>query len=256
MYLSIIVPAYNEEARIGAMLGEYLPYFTEKYGKEVEVLVVINGTTDSTEAVVRRLETDFPCLRCMVEPRKVGKGGAIIRGFGAAEGEVSGYVDADGATPPRAFDALVESLEDADLAIASRWCKGAQVSPKQPMLRLVMSRIFNLMTRMLFGLPFSDTQCGAKVGKKQAFAEVIPEIGITRWAFDVDLLFGFKRLGKTIMEIPTTWQDVGGSKITVTESSLEMVAALIRLRLIHSPFKWVVALYNRHLRRVLPYHSS
>lgn len=256
MHLSVIIPAYNEESRIGAMLGEYLPYFTEKYGADVSFLVVINGTTDDTEGVVRKYENEFPALHHIVEPQKIGKGGAILRGFRSVEGDLAGYVDADGSTPATAFNSLVESLGDADLVIASRWCRGAVVSPRQPIHRLFMSRVFNFLTRALFGLHFSDTQCGAKVGKLEAIREVILEIGTTRWAFDVDLLFGFKRLGRITREYPTVWRDVKGSKITVTESSLEMVAALIRLRLIHSPFKWVVDLYNRYLIRIVPYHST
>jgi dolichol-phosphate mannosyltransferase len=245
--LSIIVPAYNEEQRIGRFLDAYLPFFAERYGDDVELLVVINGTTDDTERIVKSYQDRYPHLQVRVDPNPIGKGGAVILGMQEARGDFIGYVDADGSTPPLAFDALVEKAADVPAVIASRWCKGAEVSPRQPFVRRLASRVFNLMTRLLFGLKLTDTQCGAKVFRRDVIEAVHEKIGITRWAFDVDLLFQIKRAGYVIKEIPTVWHDVEGSKITVTESSLEMLAALVRLRLIYSPFGWVVRLYDRFL---------
>jgi glycosyltransferase involved in cell wall biosynthesis len=163
MRLSIIVPAHNEEARIGRMLDTYLPYFSDRYGSAVELIVVVNGTTDRTEAIVAGYAARFPLLRVLVEPGRVGKGGALMLGFRAARGDWVGFVDADGATPPEAFDALVTHIGDAGAIIASRWCRGARVSPRQPLARRLASRCFNLATRLLFDLPITDTQCGAKL---------------------------------------------------------------------------------------------
>jgi dolichol-phosphate mannosyltransferase len=252
MKLSIVIPAYNEEERIGAMLGSYLPYFSERYGDSVEFIVVINGTTDETEAVVRAFAVDYPQLKLMIEPRRVGKGGAVIQGFEQGSGELLGYVDADGSTPPEAFDALVCTCQGGgcDSAIASRWLKGADVSPKQSSLRQFTSRTFNVFTHILFGMRYADTQCGAKVFKAAAIRNVLPRLGITRWAFDVDLLFQLQRDKAIVREIPTTWHDVEGSKLAVTEASIEMILALIRLRLMHSPFAFLVRGYNRTLARL------
>ena len=252
MKLSIVIPAHNEESRIGAMLSSYLPYFAEQYGDSVEFIVAINGSEDNTEGVVRRFAADYPQLKLIIEPRKIGKGGAVIQGFDAAAGELIGYVDADGSTPPTAFDDLVNCCgeDDCDAAIASRWMKGAEVSPKQSFLRRLASRVFNGFTHLLFGMRYADTQCGAKVFKAAPIRRVIPRLGITRWAFDVDLLFQLQKDKAAIREIPTTWHDVEGSKIAVTEASIEMILALIRLRLVHSPFAFLVRGYNRTLARL------
>ena len=150
MRLTIIVPAHNEEGRIGRMLDAYLPYFSSHYGDDVEMIVVINGTTDRTEQIVAGYAARFPMLRVCVEPNPVGKGGALMLGFRAARGDWVGFIDADGATPPEAFDALVTHIGDAGAIIASRWCRGAQVSPRQPLARRITSRVFNLMTRVFF----------------------------------------------------------------------------------------------------------
>ena len=249
MRLSIVIPACNEEGRIGRMLEAYLPYFSGKYAQDVELIVVVNGTTDGTEQVVRGYAARYPVLRCIVEPERIGKGGALMRGFAEARGELVGFCDADGATPPEAFQDLVEHIGAAGAIIASRWRKGARVSPKQPLARLIASRAFNLLTRMLFGLPRTDTQCGAKLMRRDAIRAVLPHLGITRWAFDVDLLFQLTRVGYQVTEIPTTWRDVAGSGVRIGRVSTEMLAALVRLRLMYSPLRWVVDVYDWFVSR-------
>ncbi len=242
--LSIVIPAHNEEHRIGPMLDAYVPHFIDRYGRDVEFIVVINGSTDATDSVVAGYAARFPQVRSLVEPNAIGKGGAVIMGFREAGGDLVGYVDADGSTPPGAFRDLVDAGATHPVAIASRWRRGSRVDPPQPLIRRVASRIFNLATRVLFGLWLTDTQCGAKVMQRRVVERILPHIGITKWAFDVDLLFQTRRAGYPITELPTTWHDVAGSKIAVTEASLEMLAALVRLRLIYSPGRTVVAWYD------------
>jgi glycosyltransferase involved in cell wall biosynthesis len=247
MKLTIVVPAYNEEARIGRMLEAYLPFFTERHGSDAEIVVVVNGSHDRTAEVVQRFGARYPMLRCIVETRNVGKGGALIEGFQAARGDLIGFVDADGATPPAAFQDLVEHIGDAAAIIASRWTHGAQVSPRQPLSRRVASRLFNWQVRLFFGLKLTDTQCGAKLMRRDALLPLLPHFGITRWAFDVDLLYQIHRAGGRIAEIPTTWSDVAGSKLQVGRASVQMFLALVRLRLMYSPLKFLVRLYRPFL---------
>ncbi len=247
MLLSIVVPAYNEECRIGNMLDAYLPYYESHYKGRYELIVVVNGSSDRTEAIVQAYgERGLP-VRCLVDERPIGKGGALIMGFRAASGEYIGFVDADGATPPEAFDDLLKLIDDSDAIIASRWAPGSNVSPRQPLMRRIASRVFNTITNMMFGLRMSDTQCGAKLARGDRLLAVLDQLGVTQWAFDVDLLFQLRRSGCSIKEIPTTWRDVGGSKLKVGRASTEMFLALIRLRLVYSPFRWVVRLYKPEL---------
>lgn len=229
------------------MLEAYLPFFTSRYQNEVEFLVVVNGSTDRTDQIVASYTGRFPGVKVIIEPDPIGKGGALMVGFRKACGELIGFVDADGSTPPQAFQDLVDNIGESGAIIASRWAKGAQVSPRQPLDRQVASRIFNLMTRTLFGLRLTDTQCGAKLMRREAIQTILSRLGITQWAFDVDLLFQLRRAGVKIREIPTTWHDVEGSKVHVGSASQEMMMALIRLRLIYSPFKWVVGFYDNVL---------
>ena len=245
MKLSIVVPAYNEEARLRSMLDAYVAYFAPRYGADVELVVVVNGSTDRTEQIAREAAGRSPQVQAVIEPRAIGKGGALLLGFGRARGERVGFVDADASTPPEAFQDLVEHIGDAGAIIASRWMPGSQVSPRQPLARRAASRIFNRLVRLMFGLRITDTQCGAKLMRGDALRQVMPLLGITRWAFDVDLLFQLKRAGYRIIEWPTVWRDASGSRLKVGRVSLEMLVAICRLRLLFSPFRWVVTVYDR-----------
>ena len=172
----------------------------------------------------------------------------MILGCRSAAVELVGFVDADGSTPPEAFNELIENIGSSGSIIASRWMKGSMVEPRQPLSRRIASRIFNTMVRWMFGFRVHDTQCGAKLFRREVLEEILPRLGITRWAFDVDMLFHVRRAGFDIVEIPTVWRDAEGSKIKVAKASTEMVFALIRLRLVYSPFQWVVGIYNRMLK--------
>lgn len=252
MKLSIIVPAYNEEDRIGPMLDVYLPYFAERYGDDFEMIVSVNGSTDHTEDCVRRRMAVYPQLRMTVNPAPIGKGGAIMAAGPLACGDLIGFVDADGATPPFAFDDLVLRIGDAGLIIASRRLPGANIHPRPTWKRRMASRIFNGMVRGLFKLKITDTQCGAKVMTAEAWHAIVPSIGLTRWAFDVDMLFKTRRAHYLIREIPTTWSDISGSKLQVGRASCQMFLAICRLRILYTRLAPIVHLYDRLLGRVIP----
>ncbi len=244
MRLSIVIPAYNEANRLGPSLDQYLAYFVPRYGLDVEIIVVVNGSYDDTEHVARSFAQRYPQIKIIVEPRAVGKGGAVMLGFGAACGDLVGFVDADASTPPAAFDDLALNIGSAGAIIASRWFPESRVYPPQPLKRRVASRIFNFFVRLFFKVKIKDTQCGAKVLTRAAVQAVLPNIGITRWAFDVDLLFKLRRAGYRIVEWPTTWHDRGGSQLKIGRASLEMFVAIVRLRLLYSHFRFVVDFYD------------
>jgi dolichyl-phosphate beta-glucosyltransferase len=251
--LSIVVPAYNEQDRLPPMLDAYLPYFDEHLPGEYELIISVNGSSDATESIARSYIPAHPALRVTATPDPIGKGGAIIRGGRLATGRFVGFTDADGSTPPSAFHELLLAAESdpppGGLVIASRWLPGAHVSPRQPLKRRIASRIFNALVRLLFHLRVTDTQCGAKVMPADAWHAIVPSIGLTRWAFDVDMLFKTRRAHIPIREIPTTWHDVDGSKLRVVRASFQMFLAIVRLRLLHSRLRFVVTAYDRIIGR-------
>ncbi|MDD5012025.1 MAG: glycosyltransferase [Candidatus Nanoarchaeia archaeon] len=242
--LSIIIPAYNEELRIKDTLKAYLGFFKEKKkNKEIEdfeILVVLNGCKDNTKKIVQQQICKELIL---LEFERAGKGFAIMQGFRKAlerKMNIIGFVDADMATTPEAFYNLVLNIGNYGGVIASRYIKGAKISPKQTIQRIIASRIFNLWIKIFLVINYQDTQCGAKLFRREAIEKVINELTMTKWAFDVDLLYKMKKNGFKIKEVPTVWSDKKYSTINFMKSGPLMALAVARLRLLNSPFKFLI----------------
>lgn len=249
MELTILIPAYNEEDRIRSTLDMYAEAI-EKL--DAELVVVVNGSRDQTEDLVRDeyLYADSN-IRLVVIPEIVGKGGAIMRGLSEAKGDKIAFTDADGSTPPSSLLDLVTLLDTSGICIGSRWMPESKIGRPQPLSRRIASRLFNGMVRLFFGVQVTDTQCGAKVMTQDVVRSILPSLGCTQWAFDVELLFLTRKQGFTILEKPIEWNDVSGSKVKILQCSLEMTAALLRLRLRYSPFQGLVTLWDKTLGKRL-----
>ena len=241
--LLLLMPAYNEERRIEPVLRDYAQFFAKNYSGKFQLVVVLNGCTDNTLGVVQKVGAECPSVRPLEFKRPIGKGGALIEGFKlAAQGELTGYVDADGATPPRAFLELVEHIAGADCVVGSRWLPESVIHQAQADSRRFASRAFHFIVQVLFWLNIHDTQCGAKVMKREVVEKVHDNLRIADMAFDINLLVAVKRAGFRIREVPTEWTDKAGSKVTSSlfRSSLTMFLSVVRIRLIYSPFyKWL-----------------
>ena len=234
--LLILIPAYNEERRIEPVLREYAEFFGENYSGEFQIVVVLNGCTDNTLGVVRRVEAEYSTVHALEFREAIGKGGALIEGLKLAEhADLIGYADADGATPPRAFLDLVWRTGEADCVIASRWLPGAIIHQSQASHRQFASRVFHKIVQLLFWLNIHDTQCGAKVMKRKVVERIHPYLRIADMAFDINLLVSIKRAGFRILEVPTEWTDQAGSKVVLFRSSLAMFLSALRVRLIYWP---------------------
>jgi dolichol-phosphate mannosyltransferase len=239
--LLLLVPAYNEEQRIEPVLREYAQFFRREYSGKFQIVVVLNGCVDDTQGVVERVAVDYPEVRALNFPAPIGKGGALIEGLKLAPyTDLIGYVDADGATAPAAFLDLVEQCVDADCAIGSRWLPGAVLHQAQSQQRRIFSRAFHILVQCLFRMNIVDTQCGAKVMRRQAVQAIHASLCIADVAFDINLLYSLKRSGYVIREVPTEWTDKLGSKIKLNKGALGILLSVIRLRLVYSPFyRWL-----------------
>ncbi len=235
--LLLLIPAYNEEARIEPVLRDYATYFKENYPGKFQLVVILNGCRDNTLGVVQHVSREFFSISHLDFPAPIGKGGALIEGLKLAPlADLIGYVDADGATPPRAFLDLVEKIGAADCVIGSRWLPGAVIHQSQAGNRQFASRVFHFIVESLFWMHIRDTQCGAKVMKRAAVEKIHPALRIADMAFDINLLYSLKRAGFRILEVPTEWTDKTGSKVALGRSSLTMFLSVVRVRLIYSPF--------------------
>ena len=235
--LLLLIPAYNEERRIEPVLRDYAQFFGTHYSGKFQLVVVLNGCTDNTLGVVQRVAAEFPAVRALEFKEPIGKGGALIAGLKLASfGDLIGYVDADGATPPRAFLELVRHIGEADCVIGSRWLPGSVLHVEQSNHRQFASRVFHFIVQLLFWMNIRDTQCGAKVMKREVVEKIHPFLRIADMAFDINLLVAIKRAGFRIQEVPTEWTDQAGSKVALGRSSLTMFLSVVRVRLIYSPF--------------------
>ncbi len=235
MKLSIIIPAHNEQNRIGKTLDAYYDYF-EKQPIEYEFVVVLNGCSDKTLQVVHARQNKIANL-VIIDLPTAGKGIAIKAGFANAltrDNDLIGFVDADMATKPEYFNDLVKCIGDYDGVIASRYMKESHVYPQRPAYKEWGRRlIYQPLVWLLFGLNLNDYQCGAKVFKRRVIETITPQLSVKQWAFDVDLLYICKINDFKILEVPTTWYDQAESKLTL-RGGLRMLASLFKVRLKHS----------------------
>ena len=226
--LSVIIPAYNEENRIGVTLDTLLTYFSGQ-SYSAEIIVVDDGSEDKTSEVVRTFAPQVTLLRY---EKNRGKGYAMRYGVPEASGEYRLVYDADGSTP-------IEDIEKAwvlhdggiDIVIGSRALPDSNVTLRQPLYRQSMGRIYNVLLRLLFLTPFKDTQCGFKSISAKCADEVFPKLTTDGFGMDCEMLFVASKKGFTVAEIPVTWINSLESKVDAFWHSLEMIFEVIGIRL-------------------------
>jgi glycosyltransferase involved in cell wall biosynthesis len=172
-------------------------------------------------------------IRCLRFDHRLGKGGGVLAGLSAANAPRVGYFDADGSTGIGEMVRLFTLLDSADAVIGSRWVDGSNLVVRQGFLRRLESRVFNLLIRSLFGLAFYDTQCGAKVFRREALAGLLPAMVSRGFEFDVELLWRIRRAGGTISEVPIAWQNKGDSRVRKRDM-VRMLLGLFAIRFGHS----------------------
>ncbi len=209
--LSIVVPAYNEEGRIGPTIEEYLAHFRLSHAGDFEIIVSLNGCRDGTRGVVERMAADAPELRFAESAAPLGKGGAIMAGLAEAQGEDLLFVDADNMVRAPEAAKLVDALASRDIAIGDRYTAGDN---RDSPLRRLITKASRLWTRAFLGLTYPDAFCGAKAMRAEAWRALAGNIEERGWAFDLDLLAQARRAGCSVASVPVEWRHVEeGSKI-------------------------------------------
>jgi dolichyl-phosphate beta-glucosyltransferase len=210
---SIVVPAYNERARIGATLEQMLDHLrAQKWN--AEIVVVNDGSRDDTASYVRQFSADHPEVRLIENPGNQGKGYAVRNGMLNARGQVLLFTDADLSSPITEAGKLFAALEKgADVAIGSRWLDPSLQFQRQPLKRQIMSRTFNLFTRAVMTFPYHDTQCGFKAFTRHAAQMIFPLQRIMRWGFDAEIIYLAHHMKLHVAEVPVAWGHDERSKI-------------------------------------------
>lgn len=227
---SIVVPAYNESARLGASLDKILSYIAEQKWS-AEIIVVNDGSRDDTAEIVRCLAKNNSALRLVENPGNRGKGYSVRNGMLQARGSVVVFSDADLSSPIEELPKLLSALSNgADIAIGSRWLQSETQTQRQPLHRQLFGRIFNLLLRIILGLHFKDTQCGFKAFQKHAVQKIFPLQKIERWGFDPEILFLARKFGFRVQEVSVAWAHSGGTRIHPLTDGSRMFWEMLRIR--------------------------
>jgi len=229
---SVVIPCFNEAARIGETLRLTLDYLTAN-APESELIVVNDGSTDATGTIARAILSETNIATRLLEnfPNR-GKGAAVRSGLLAAREPIGLFFDADLSTPlseiPKVIGAIANG--EVDIAIGSRALDRNLIGIRQPWRREQAGRVFNLLVRVATGLPFWDTQCGFKAFRLDVCRPILEAARVRGFAFDVERLYLAQRAGLQIREIPVRWNHAEGSKVSCFRDSLRMLREVIALR--------------------------
>jgi glycosyltransferase involved in cell wall biosynthesis len=227
---SIVIPAFNESARIPATLQSVLGCVRAQRW-DAEIIVVNDGSTDQTAEVVRGFQKNAPEIRLLENPGNRGKGYSVRSGLLQARGQVVLFTDSDLSAPIEEAERLFAAIAaGADIAIGSRWLESGRQTHRQPFYRQFFGRCFNTVTRGVMGLPFADTQCGFKAFTRNAAQIVFKLQTIERWGFDPEILFIAIKHGLTVVEVPVSWAHDARSRVSYLKDGLKMLEEIAIIR--------------------------
>ena len=228
--LSVVIPAYNEEQRLPRTVEEIERYLD---GKRVdyELILVDDGSTDGTRLVMDAAAERNPKVRLEALPRNRGKGRALASGVAMARGNEVLVTDADLSTPIEELEKLEAALKDgAGVAIASRAIKGSRIEIPQPVYRVLMGKVFNLIVQVVLLPGIWDTQCGFKLFRADVAHPVFAALTTDGFGYDPEVLYLAKRRGVKITEVPVVWRHSAPTKVMAWRSSLDMFKHVVRVR--------------------------
>ena len=227
---SFILPAFNESERLSESIPKMLEYVRQR-ALAAEIIVVNDGSTDRTADVVRRFAAADPMIVLLENPGNRGKGYSVRNGMLHARGEVALFTDADLSSPIIEADKLFGALSaGAAVAIGSRWLQRELQTERQPLMRQLYGRLFNLELRVVLGLRYKDTQCGFKAFNRRAIDTVFTRQRIERWGFDPELLFLADKFKLKTLEVAVEWAHDHRSKIHPVRDGLRMGMEVLKIR--------------------------
>jgi glycosyltransferase involved in cell wall biosynthesis len=227
---SIVIPAYNESIRLRATVEKILAHLQEQ-GWDAEILVVNDGSTDDTAAIVQAFAAQNHAVRLVQNPGNRGKGYSVRNGMLQASGEILLFSDADLSSPIEESDKLFAAIAaGADVAMGSRWLRTELQTQRQPLYRQVYGRLFNFALRLILGLHYRDTQCGFKAFTRRAAHSIFPLQHIERWGFDPEILYLARKFGLKVKEVPVKWAHREGTRLNPLRDGIRMFGEMLKIR--------------------------
>ncbi|OEU79263.1 MAG: hypothetical protein BA865_14450 [Desulfobacterales bacterium S5133MH4] len=231
IYLSVVIPAYNEEERIGRTLRKIDEYFS-KQDYLYEIVVVDDGSTDGTSALVRKIAQEIPCIRLLEHGINRGKGYSVRKGVLSSRGQLIIFSDADLSTPIEELDRLKMWIERGyNIAIGSRALPESEIVLPQPWYRQRMGKVFNGFVRLLAIPEIKDTQCGFKLFRGEVAKFLFQRQTIDGFGFDAEILFIARKSGYTVREVPVRWINSPNSRVHILKDPFLMLRDLVIVRM-------------------------
>jgi dolichyl-phosphate beta-glucosyltransferase len=231
LFLSVVIPAFNEAQRIGDTVDQVISYLDSRW-KRWELIIVDDGSGDGTASVVRNRFPQLTRIRLIVNSKNCGKGYAVRTGMLAAEGDLILFSDADLSAPIQELENLLLPVRQGyHVAIGSRALRRELIMARQSRWRESAGLAFNFALQFITGLKFHDTQCGFKLFRREAARKVFARQQVWSFGFDAEILYLAKKYGFRSIEVPVRWAHSDGSKVHVLRDGLTMVCDLFRIRL-------------------------
>jgi len=231
--VSLIIPAYNEASRLPNNLTTCLIYLQSHF-TDYEVLVVDDGSRDSTPTMVKQFQKDWPQLKLIENKRNRGKGHSVKKGILQSSGEFVFFTDADLSTPIKTLREFLELLtgqDSSDVVIGTRKVAEANITKPQPLRRRVIGKVYTHIANLLLRTGISDFNCGFKGFKREAAQAIFSRMTINGWGFDTELLFVARRLGYRVKEVPVEWANSADSRVKIIRDSARSLSDLMHIRL-------------------------
>jgi glycosyltransferase involved in cell wall biosynthesis len=229
--VSLIIPAFNEEKRIGKSLEQILSFCNAQHNP-YEVIIVDDGSTDETVNLIGKRFGAHGQIRIIQQPVRRGKGAAVQKGMLQARGQYLIFSDADLSVPIEMLPAFLSALQNhCDIAIGSRRQPGAKIEVHQPFLRETMGVVFTTLSNLILGLRYSDATCGFKGFRREVAGDLFRRQRLHNWSFDPEILFLAHVKGYQVAEIPVTWRNDEASKVRVCKDSIASFFGLLTIRL-------------------------
>ncbi len=243
---SIVIPAFNESARIPATLESVIACVRTN-SWDAEIIVVNDGSSDNTAELVQNIAKEAPELRMIENPGNRGKGYAVRNGVLHSLGDIVMFTDSDLSAPILEAERLFAAIRGgADIAIGSRWLATSRQTHRQPLYRQIFGRCFNGVCRMVMRLPFADTQCGFKAFTRAAAQTVFQLQTIERWGFDPEILFIALKRGFKVQEVPVSWAHDARTRMSYLRDGMQMLKELAIVR-----WNALTGHYNKRIDAIL-----
>jgi len=237
MYLSVVIPAYNEENRILSTLERTEEYLS-KQNFDYEVLVVDDGSKDKTVEIVNKFSETHQSTKLLKNPQNMGKGEAVKNGVLHSNGDIVLFSDADLSTPIEEIQRLFKWLnQDYDIAIGSRNVFDPEIKVDTVLKRRLVGRVFNAVVQFFTIKEFKDTQCGFKAFKKDVAKELFSRQQFKGFSFDVEILYLAVKMNYKIKEVAVNWTHCDSSKVSIIKDSIRMFSDIIKIKKLHKDIK-------------------